>query len=54
MGYLSDKFIHYLHQSQSPVEGTIIVPQTMEETCKKYVKKHGIVPVLFVDGAYLI
>jgi len=51
---LSDKYVRYVHLPESSVESTAIILQMIEEACKKYLQTHGVVPVLFIDGADLV
>ena len=55
--HLSDRYVHYLSLSTAPdssVTNAAKVLNTLEEACTKYVAKHGVVPVLFLDGTDLI
>ena len=54
LGKLSDKYVHYLCLPNSTVDKTAVVLHTLEEACVQYRKKHGVVPVLFLDGTDLI
>ena len=57
LGHISDRYVHYLSLSSSPdssVTNAAKVLNTLEEACVKYVEKHGVVPVLFIDGTDLI
>ena len=57
LGHLSDRYVHYLSLSTAPdssVTNAAKVLNTLEEACTKYVEKHGVVPVLFLDGTDLI
>jgi len=54
LGYLSDKYIHYLWLPKSLVDSAPMVMQILREVAKSYIQKHGVVPVLFIDSADLL
>lgn len=54
LSYLSDKYVHYLRLPKLPLDSAAMVMQTLGEAANSYVKKHGVVPVLFIDGADLL
>lgn len=54
LGYLSDKYVHYLPLSHTMTASAAKMLQVLGKGCQKYVDQYHVVPVLFIDGADLL